>query len=87
MTVQLDWTSATTEHICLYSSQQTSSLRCWTDANRGSLSNRVVASDNVRFWLQRDGDDTQLAEVTVQIVSMARRNPERRRRRHIWSVL
>ena len=87
MTVQLDWNSSSPESLCLYSSQQNPALRCWDGVNTGSLSTRVVASDNVRFWLQRPGEEVRMAEVTVQIVSIARRSPERRRRRHIWSVL
>ncbi len=87
LSVQLDWTAAAQVDICLYSSQTEKPLQCWQGADRGRIISEVTASSGVEFWLQYPEQADRLAKVTVQIVRLAQRNPERRRRRHIWSVL
>jgi hypothetical protein len=87
MVVRLDWHAAQAGDWCLHSSQQETTLQCWQQQFSGHISTKVIASANVVFWLQRPSVDTRLSRVTVQIVRLARRSPERRRRRHVWSVL
>ncbi|MFT5483697.1 MAG: hypothetical protein ACI9GW_002355 [Halieaceae bacterium] len=87
MPIRLDWQSNGLEDICLHSSQNIESLQCWEQENSGFTTLKIYANDDVGFWLQLSNSDEKLAYVTIRIVRMARRNPERRRRRHVWSVL
>ena len=87
MPIRLDWQADELEDICLHSSQITAPLRCWQRESSGFATLEITASDNVSFWLQRSNTAERLAQLTVRIVRMARQSPERRRRRHVWSVL
>jgi len=87
MAMDLLWNSNGAGHYCLYSSQQDAPLRCWQRASRGQAHVELASAENVSFWLQQPPQETHLAEIMVRIVSLSQKNPERRRRRHVWSLL
>jgi len=87
MAVELIWNSALADSFCLHSSATASSLRCWRSAREGQHHFELSSREGVEFWLQRPSSDIKLAQITLRIVSLAQRNPQRRRRRHVWSVL
>lgn len=87
MAVELSWNSNGPGDYCLYSSQSDAAIACWTSAIVGQQHAELASRENVSFWLQEVPDDQHLAEITVRIVSLSQRNPQRRRRRHVWNVL
>lgn len=87
MAVELIWNAAVSGSFCLYSSLSTVALQCWQSVREGRHHYELASPQGVDFWLQRSGADLQLARITVRIVSVSQRNPQRRRRRHVWSVL
>lgn len=87
MAVELAWNNNGVGNFCLYSSQSSEALQCWTSANQGQRHAELASRENVSFWLQKAPLDTHLAEITIRIVSLSQRNPQRRRRRHVWNVL
>jgi hypothetical protein len=87
MTVKLIWNTAVKDSFCLYSSVSERSLQCWAAAREGQHHFELSSPQGVEFWLQRPNSNTKLAKITLRIVSLSQRNPQRRRRRHVWSVL
>lgn len=87
MAVDLLWNGADRGAYCLYSSTQTEALECWDNLKKGRYHFELASSKTVIFWMQRPPDAQQLSTIRVRIVSPTQRNPERRRRRHIYSVL
>ena len=87
MAVELAWNNNGAGNFCLHSSQSSEALQCWSSANRGQRHAELSSRENVSFWLQEVPDDKHLAEITIRIVSLSQRNPQRRRRRHVWNVL
>lgn len=86
MALDLMWNSALRNTYCLYSSIHSAAMRCWAGAREGRHHFELASEESVRFWLQRPPAITPMAEITVRVVRLAQRNPERRRRRHVWSV-
>jgi len=87
MALELTWNSNGAGNYCLHSSQQEAALQCWSLATGGQEHVELASPENVSFWLQEVPDDQHLAEITIRIVSLSQRNPQRRRRRHVWNVL
>ncbi|MFT4823574.1 MAG: hypothetical protein ACI9GB_000888 [Halioglobus sp.] len=87
MALELAWNNNGTGDFCLHSSQSSEPLQCWISANQGRRHAELTSRENVSFWLQKIPDDRHLAEITIRIVSLSQRNPQRRRRRHVWNVL
>ena len=87
MAVELIWNSAVADSFCLHSSLSASPLQCWRTVREGQHHFELSSPEGVEFWLQRPSTDTKLAQITLRIVSLSQRNPQRRRRRHVWSVL
>jgi hypothetical protein len=87
MAVELAWNSEASGSYCLYHSVSEAPLRCWEELRQGQHHSELSSREDVHYWLQRAPSQEHLAEITVRVVSLAQRNPERRRRRHVWSVL
>jgi hypothetical protein len=87
MGVELSWRAAAPGDYCLHDSLSEQPLACWQQLPEGSHHGELISREDVQYWLQRPGDSTRLAEITVRVVSVAKRGPQRRRRRHPWSVL
>lgn len=87
MAVELIWNTAVSDNFCLYSSASVGALQCWQAAREGQHHFELSSPQGVEFWLQRRGSEKKLAKITLRIVSLSQRNPQRRRRRHVWSVL
>ncbi|MFK8049488.1 MAG: DUF3019 domain-containing protein [Halioglobus sp.] len=87
MAVELSWNSNGPGDYCLYGSQLSGAIECWTAASIGQKHVELASRENVSFWLQEVPNDEHLAEITIRIVSLSQRKPQRRRRRHVWNVL
>jgi hypothetical protein len=86
MGVELNWHGPEGNY-CLYDSTRSHPLACWQSSSTGEHSTELASRQDVAYWLQQDDSDSRLAEISVRIVSLAQRNPERRRRRHAWTPL
>ena len=88
VSVELSWRAATAGDFCLHHSlAPTEPLACWENASQQMHVAELVSRENVRYWLQRDASTEPLAPVTVRVLSLAQRQPNRRRRRHAWTLL
>jgi hypothetical protein len=87
MALDLKWNAARNSDFCLYHSRADAALQCWSGTSSGHYLSELASHEDVSYWLQHPGIDQQLAKITVRVVSLAQRNPVRRRRRHVWSVL
>lgn len=87
MALELKWNAARDSDLCLYHSRADAPLQCWSSVSNGRFLSKLTSHEDVSYWLQRSHADQQLARITVRVVSLAQRNPARRRRRHVWSVL
>jgi hypothetical protein len=87
MAVELEWQSTSPAAYCLYHSLTPEPLQCWQNALTGILQSQLNSRVDVSYWLQLAPANNHLAEINIRVVSLAQRNPERRRRRHVWSVL
>lgn len=85
MGVELSWRAPSGDY-CLHHSSDPEALFCWQDAVAGEHRTKLASREDVDYWLQRGASETHLAEITVRIVSLAQRRPERRRR-HAWAPL
>lgn len=85
--VELSWQAPTADNYCLHSSLEATHLACWDGATTGKHVTELVSRDDVRYWMQRPGSEQELAPVTVRILSLAQKQPNRRRRRHAWTWL
>ena len=85
MGVELSWRGPAGSY-CLYHSNAAAPLRCWDNSTEGTHSTELASREDVSYWLQRPPADEHLAEITVRVVSLAQRRPERRRR-HAWAPL
>ena len=86
MGVQLDWSGPVGDY-CLYDSTASAPLACWQQREGASHAAELASRDDVAYWLERGASDERLAEVSVRVLSLAQRRPERRRRRHAWTPL
>lgn len=87
MAIELEWKAELSDSYCLYNSLNPEPLHCWENVQLGLHHSELSSREDVDYWLQRPPSSGQLARITVRIVSLAQRNPERRRRRHVWSVM
>ncbi len=87
MAVDLNWNDNGSANYCLYSSLVPEPLKCWQSVNQGSFHSELASRKDVAYWLERPGEEKVLAKITIRIVSVSARNPQRRRRRHVWNVL
>jgi len=87
MGLDLSWRADSAADYCLHHSTDAAPLACWQGTTEGAHHTQLSSREDVSYWLQRPQQNTQLARITVRIVSLAKRGPERRRRRHPWSVL
>ena len=87
MGVELKWRGPVGDY-CLYQSGAGGApLDCWRDEGAGELRTRLASEQDVAYWLQVPASKERLAQITVRVVSLAQRRPERRRRRHAWTPL
>ena len=88
MALDLEWQSAVAGSYCLhYSLAEQEPLHCWPEATSGQHHSELSSREDVSYWLQFKPSAEHLAQIRIRVVSLAQRNPERRRRRHVWSVL
>lgn len=87
MALELKWNASEEADYCLYHSAAPEPLQCWQSARQGQFHAQLSSSEDTSYWLQRPENQQHLAQITVRVLSLAQRHPERRRRRHIWSVL
>lgn len=86
--VQLTWTSNTGGDFCLYSSDKEAPLECWNNQTSGSITERKLVKDDVRFWVSRKGSRIILAHSDLKIATLVNnKKREIRQRRHIWSLI
>lgn len=86
MALNLVWKSRRLADLCLYSSTQKQAHQCWSRAQHGSLHFQFESKVDVQFWLQKPEVSQRLELIEVRVLSLTKRKPERRRRRHVWSV-
>lgn len=85
--VELSWSANSRDNYCLHHSTGPEPLACWNAEQQGQHIAQLVSRNNVSYWLQRSRSRKQLAPVTVRVLSLAQRQPNRRRRRHAWTWL
>lgn len=86
MALNLIWKSRQLVDLCLYSSTQTQAHQCWSRTQQGSFHFQFESKIDVQFWLQKPEVSQRLELIEVRVLSLTKRKPERRRRRHVWSV-
>jgi hypothetical protein len=86
MALNLIWKSRQSVDLCLYSSIQNNTHKCWSRAEYGSFHFQFESKIDVQFWLQKPEATERLELIEVRVLSLTKRKPERRRRRHVWSV-
>tara|TARA_R110000868_G_scaffold389056_1_gene658228 strand:+ start:3088 stop:3519 length:432 start_codon:yes stop_codon:yes gene_type:complete len=63
----MTWSTASINDYCLYSSAQTSPLKCWKASNQGVLSQQFSATQNLYFYLQQDNSEIVVAESVLNV--------------------
>lgn len=85
--VELSWDARQSDDYCLHHSTDSQPLACWQAEQQGQHIAQLVSRENVNYWMQKRDSREKLAPVTVRVLSLAQRQPNRRRRRHAWTWL
>lgn len=85
--VQLNWQANSAGAFCLHASNREQPLQCWQNVKSGEHIAQLASRQNVRYWMQAADSSRQMAPVTVRILSVAQKQPNRSRRRHAWTWL
>ena len=65
--VTLVWRSRKVGDFCVGSSQTQTPLQCWQNQQEGEMALEVKATESVRFTLNTQEDNTQLAEALMRV--------------------
>jgi hypothetical protein len=87
MGIELEWRAELQGDYCLHHSAGSAPLACWETSRAGVHQTNLQSRKDVSYWLVRGRRGDPLALITVRVLSLAERNPDRRRRRHVWSLL
>ena len=85
MSLDLAWTAAAADDLCLVLLNTGTVLECWKQARQGRHTLEYTSLQNVALQLI-DEEAQVLDEVEIKVVSRDLRE-SRRRRRHVWSIL
>lgn len=67
VTIELNWQVSTTGDYCIFSSQQTGALKCWTQQNKGDLKREFMAKTNIHIFLKQKRSQVILADAEVKM--------------------
>ena len=85
MSLDLAWSAAAADDLCLVLLNTDTVLECWKQARQGRYTLEYSSLEDVALQLV-DGASQVLDEVEIKVVSRDLRE-SRRRRRHVWSIL
>ncbi|WP_157884360.1 DUF3019 domain-containing protein [Paraglaciecola hydrolytica] len=63
----LSWHTANKGNYCLYSSDQTSALKCWMADNQGVMVQEFNTAQSLHFYLKQDKSDDVIAAAELEV--------------------
>jgi len=76
--VKLRWKAQSKGEYCLYSSQQSDPLKCWSQANAGQFEREVLARKNVLFRLRESKSGDVIISKELEMAWIYKRNAKSR---------
>lgn len=67
VTVKLNWRVATAGNYCLFSSQGTDALKCWTQQSKGEFKQEFMAKTNILLSLKQKNSQVTLVDAEVKM--------------------
>lgn len=86
METDLIWLGEKEDNICLFSSLNNAILHCWSNAEKGEITQSFKSDKPISYWLTLKGNNKILVKTSIRIIQFPQRKI-RRRRRHVWSLL
>jgi hypothetical protein len=63
----LSWHTANRHDYCLYSSAQTTPIKCWNASDQGAITQQISTAQTLHFYLKEDKSDIVVAESLLKI--------------------
>ena len=75
--VEVEWQSQQSDNLCLYSSQQSVPIKCWSNSTKGVWVAEVQTKTDLTFFLKRKNDEKILARQVLEIAWVYKKNVRR----------